>query len=66
MAERPDQADVTVKRSGRTELREVACETCGHRMPIQRRRSKLRSTGHVKHMYCPTCEKITAHTESKD
>lgn len=55
-----------MKRSGRTELRQVACEVCGHQMPIQRRRSKLRSTGHVKHMYCPSCTEITAHIESKD
>lgn len=41
------------------------CEVCGYKMPIWRLRSRLKDCKHVKHMWCPECERVTAHTQTK-
>ena len=42
------------------------CEECGTTFPIWRKRSKLKTDDHIKHMWCPTCQKVTAHRQRRD
>lgn len=42
---------------------ELECSTCRMTMPIPRKVSKRRKTGHIKHMYCTTCQEVTAFEE---
>ena len=41
----------------------LVCTECGNNAFIWRLSSKRRAKGHVKHMYCPVCMKVTAHKE---
>lgn len=42
----------------------LICEECGNVFIIPRPRAKKREEGHIKHMNCPKCQKVTAHIES--
>lgn len=42
------------------------CEECGAEFPIWRRKSRLKDDDHVKHLYCPTCKKVTAHKQRRE
>ena len=41
----------------------LICSKCGHQTMIFRKRSKLKTIGHVKHMYCPYCKETTPFIE---
>lgn len=41
----------------------LICEECGGTFPIPRKRHQLRKRGHVKHLWCYRCKKVTAHIE---
>lgn len=41
----------------------LICEECGSTFPIPRKRYQLRKRGHVKHLWCYRCKKVTAHIE---
>lgn len=47
----------------KTILKELKCMECGTIFPIQRKKSKNRAIGHIKHLWCWVCKKITAHCE---
>ncbi len=42
----------------------LVCRECGTEAPIWRKSSKRKKQGHVKHMWCHACEKVTAHVEA--
>lgn len=42
------------------------CEECGTEFPIWRRKSRLKDDDHIKHLYCPTCRKVTAHKQRRE
>lgn len=44
----------------------LVCLECGDIFNIQRRRSKLKQVGHIKHLYCINCGKVQPHYEIKD
>lgn len=44
-------------------LSEFYCEECGMKIPLPRKKRKQREKGHIKHLHCVKCQKITAHTE---
>jgi hypothetical protein len=57
--------------SGKNNIRRVRiklliCSKCHNVFPIARKKSHNRSTGHIKHLYCPVCEKVTEHVEHDD
>ncbi|QYC50970.1 ribosome associated inhibitor A [Staphylococcus phage PG-2021_40] len=41
----------------------LICEECNNEFIIPRPRAKKREEGHIKHMYCSKCMKVTAHIE---
>lgn len=41
----------------------LVCRICGTEALIWRKSSKRKKRGHVKHMWCHVCEKVTAHVE---
>ena len=41
----------------------LRCSVCGRPQWIWRRQARRRGRGHVKHLWCPTCEERTAHIE---
>jgi len=43
--------------------KDLECIECGHIMTIQRKNSKNRATGHIKHLWCIRCKKRTRHIE---
>lgn len=44
----------------------LKCTECNEKIPIPRKRGQMRENGHIKHMYCPYCKKITPFIEDKD
>lgn len=42
------------------------CEECWAEFPIWRRKSRLKDDDHVKHLYCPTCKRVTAHKQRSE
>lgn len=46
-----------------TRLVVQVCEVCGSEFPIWRKAYKLKTRDHVKHMYCQTCRRVTAHRQ---
>lgn len=45
------------------ELVPQVCTECGAEFPIWRKSSRLKDGRHVKHMWCPSCGKVTAHVQ---
>lgn len=45
---------------------EAVCQECGQHNVFTRKASKRKKRGHVKHMWCISCEEVTAHTEVND
>lgn len=45
------------------ETSRLLCEECGNEMLIPRKRGWRREKGHVKHMYCYKCGKVTGFIE---
>ena len=43
--------------------KDLECAMCGFVSTIQRRDSKNRAKGHIKHLWCPKCKERTAHVE---
>lgn len=41
----------------------LVCNICGSHFPIMRKQNKRHKAGHTKHLYCPRCKEITAHTD---
>lgn len=50
----------------RTVQTKLQCTDCGTVFPIQRKASKKKELGHIKHMYCPTCKEVKAFEEIKE
>ena len=50
----------------RVVIKLLICEECGNIFPIARRKSYNRSEGHLKHLYCLVCKRITGHVEHND
>ncbi|WP_127488448.1 hypothetical protein [Paenibacillus ehimensis] len=44
----------------------LICPVCRHVSTIQRRRSKLKKSGHIKTLWCPSCQAVTQHVEAKE
>lgn len=42
------------------------CTECLTEFPIWRRSARLKDARHIKHMYCPQCKKVTAHTQKQE
>jgi uncharacterized protein YlaI len=45
------------------EVHEFICKECGNKYPLARRSDKRKEEGHIKHLYCIKCKKMTAHEE---
>lgn len=43
--------------------KDLKCKECGYIFPIHRKLHKNHKAGHIKHMYCPSCRKVTEHIE---
>lgn len=43
--------------------KKLKCVMCDHILTIQRKKSKNRPVGHIKHLWCPMCEKRLPHEE---
>lgn len=39
------------------------CTECNNKVTIFRKKSKMKKDGHIKHMYCSKCLRVTAHVE---
>lgn len=50
------------KTRGRLLVRYFICSECGYEMPATKA-SGMTHRGHIKHMYCPKCQKITLHEQ---
>lgn len=50
----------------RVKLVMQVCQECGTEFPIWRRMGRLKDDSHVKHMYCPTCRRVTAHRQRSE
>lgn len=44
----------------------LRCGVCGFRAHIFRKESRQKKRGHVKHMWCSRCRKVTAHYEERE
>lgn len=42
---------------------EAICRVCGQRNVFTRKASKRKKRGHIKHMWCISCEEVTDHVE---
>jgi hypothetical protein len=43
--------------------KQLKCECCNSVFPIWRKIGRNKSQGHVKHLHCYSCKKVTAHIE---
>jgi hypothetical protein len=50
----------------RTATTHLECDCCKNLVTIQRKKSKQKDKGHIKHMYCYKCKETTAHIEVKE
>ena len=50
----------------RYEISILRCQTCGYVFKIPRPVSHKRARGHVKTMYCPSCQAIRNFTEYRE
>jgi hypothetical protein len=50
----------------RTMSTDLLCLECGNIFTIARGVNNLKSNGHIKHLMCPRCEKLTEHFEVRD
>lgn len=50
----------------KTDLTDLVCLECGNIFSIQRRVCNLKQTGHIKHLWCPICQKVLPHYEVHD
>lgn len=46
--------------------KELECVACGLTQTIQRRNSRDKASGHIKHLWCPKCLKRTPHVEQDE
>lgn len=44
----------------------LICPVCRHVSIIQRRRSRLKKSGHIKTLWCPACQDVRQHIEVKE
>lgn len=44
-------------------LKDLECDKCGRIFTIQRKDSRNKAAGHIKHLWCITCGKRTPHVE---
>lgn len=42
----------------------LMCSVCSFEMKIPRKRGNMRKKGHIKHMWCPTCQETRAFEEN--
>lgn len=42
----------------------LTCSRCNFVQIIQRKKSKLKKAGHIKHLWCPKCKDRVEHIES--
>jgi hypothetical protein len=47
------------------QARDMTCTECGNHQTIHRKTSRLRSIGHIKHLWCIYCSKRTGHIEQR-
>lgn len=43
--------------------KKLRCPECGNVAIIHRRENRNRPNGHIKHMWCFICKKVTGHVE---
>ena len=53
-------------KKGRFVATDLACLECGNVFTISRRENRLRSSGHIKDLWCPNCKKDRKFYELKD
>ncbi|QUO43440.1 hypothetical protein KDJ56_11065 [Brevibacillus composti] len=44
----------------------LICPVCRYISVIQRRKCKLKKSGHIKTMWCPVCQEVRQHIEAKE
>ena len=47
-----------------TVISELTCKICGQVMYVPRPKEHKRKIGHIKHLFCPKCKKVTEHVEN--
>lgn len=45
------------------EISNFICPECRNKFPLPRQKSKRRSKGHIKDLYCPFCKKVVKTME---
>ena len=45
---------------------QLVCMNCGNIVTIQRRISRLKNVGHVKHLFCYKCDSVQKHYEVRE
>lgn len=50
----------------RTASTHLECPECNNVVTIHRKKSKMKSKNHTKHLWCFKCKKMTGHIEVKD
>lgn len=48
-----------------TQVRWFRCQVCGETAPAAKGRGPRTSKGHVKHMWCIRCQKVTEHRQEE-
>ena len=51
---------------GKTRAVTLVCPVCGSESFIQRRMCHLKENGHVKHLWCFSCQEVTPHVERRE
>jgi len=55
-----------VRSATRVTQSRARCTRCGATFVFWRRQAKKRAPGHRKHLWCPRCQRVTAHIEQSD
>lgn len=50
----------------RTSITHLECPKCSNVVSLHRKKHKLKSKNHIKHMWCVFCKEITGHVEVKE
>ncbi len=54
------------RRTSHVNPTETQCTVCGNRYPFWRKTRKKKAMGHVKDVWCITCQAVTPHVECSE
>lgn len=53
----------TIMKKSKVVLSQLCCDVCNFEMTIPRKANKQKTKGHIKHMYCPSCQVVQPFIE---